>query len=119
MKKMFTLLVAAIFFSTVSFSQTAYKINDITTVDKSTPQFSLISNPVKGAINLKVSNPESTKYIIMLYSTTGQRITSVEYNHPGGISTETMYVPDGVSGMCYLVIKSQQLEKSLKVFIQS
>lgn len=118
MKKIYTLLAATMIFSISSFSQTVYKVNDITVENKNIQEVSLISNPVKGAINVKISNPNSVQYSIMLYSTTGQRITSVQYNHPGGVSTETMYVPDGVSGLYYLVVRTKEQQKSMKVFIE-
>ena len=120
MKKIYTLIAALIFISATAFSQTVYKVNNITIENKTVPEINLMANPVRGEINLRVSNPNATKYAIALYSTNGQIITTVEYNHPGGVSTETMHIPDGVMGMCYLIVKStDEPQRSLKVFIES
>lgn len=120
MKKIYILLAVLMFITANTFSQTVYKVNNVTIKNKNISEIKLMANPVRGEINLRVSNPNTTKYAIALYTTNGQIITTVEYNHSGGISTETMHIPDGVTGMCYLIIKSiDEPQRSLKVFIES
>ena len=124
MKKTLTVF-AVLFLFVAAFSQTTYTVNNTRTPGNSlaiqnTPGTNvfLMQNPVSGMIRFQLSNPVDTKYEISLYSTGGQKITSIPYNHPRGTSTKTMTVPAGVHGMHYLVVRSQSEKFSIKVFIQ-
>ena len=120
MKKL--IILVAITLITISgfcqsyFQQTVY--NNSTAGNKYQTSVNVIGNPARGAIIFRLSNPNNTHYNITLYSTTGQRITSIDYNHPGGVSTQTMYVPEGVSGLFYLVLLSHDEKQTVKLFIQ-
>ena len=124
MKKAFTVL-AAIFFSGAAFSQTIYTINNnripgnaLATQIAPGTRINIMQNPVRGAINFQITNPVNTKYEISLYSGNGQKITSILYEHPAGTSLKTMYVPTGVKGMYYLVVRSQSEKRTAKILIE-
>jgi len=81
-------------------------------------KINVIQNPVRGAINFQITNPLSTKYEISLYSPNGQKITSILYEHPAGTSLKTMYVPDGVKGIYYLVVRSDSEKRTAKILVE-
>ena len=126
MKKLFTSIFAASLICFTVHAQispyyTNAAANDIVgkqSMVKTPAAINLVSNSVKGAINIKISNPNSSRYEISLYSTNGQKITSILYDHPAGVSLKTMYVSPGVHGMYYLVAIGEGEKHSMKVFIQ-
>jgi hypothetical protein len=126
MKKLFTSIFAAILiFFTVHAQISPYytnaAVNDIVgkqSMVKTAAVINLVSNSVKGTINIKISNPNNSRYEISLYSTNGQKIPSILYDHPAGVSLKTMYVPSGVQGMYYLVVIGEGEKHSMKVFVQ-
>ena len=81
-------------------------------------KINVTQNPVRGAINFQITNPLSTKYEISLYSPNGQKITSILYEHPAGTSLKTMYVPDGVKGIYYLVVRSESEKQTAKILVE-
>ena len=124
MKKAFTVF-AAIFFSGAAFTQTIYTINNnripgnaLATQIAPGTRINIMQNPVRGAINFQITNPLNTKYEISLYSGNGQKVTSILYEHPAGTSLKTMYVPTGVKGMYYLVVRSQSEKRTAKILIE-
>jgi hypothetical protein len=40
------------------------------------------------------------------------------YDHPSGTSTKTIYIPAGVHGMHYLVVRGEDEKFSIRVFVQ-
>ncbi len=120
MKKL--IILVAIFFTSLSvFSQSYFQqsvYNNSTAENANRTLVNIIGNPARGAINIRLSNPNSTKYDMSLYSLNGQKITSISYNHPGGVSTKTIYTPAGLSGLYYLVILTENEKQSIKIFIQ-
>ena len=115
MKKIF-LAVVVMFFSLTAFNQTYNQSSLFYNTNKTYLRF--INNPTKGEINIQISNPYSEKYDLALYSLNGQKISEVSFDHPGGVSTKTMYISASVSGMYFLVAKTTEGQQSLKIFIQ-
>ena len=115
MKKIF-IIATVMFVSLTAFNQTYNQSSLFYNTNKTYLRF--INNPAKGEINIQISNPYSEKYNLALYSLNGQKITEVSFNHPGGVSTKTMYVSASLSGMYFLVAKTTGGMQSLKVFIQ-
>lgn len=124
MKKAFTVF-AAMCISGAAFTQTIYTIDNNripgnALAKQITPgtRINIMQNPARGAINFQITNPVNTKYEVSLYSGDGQKITSILYEHPAGTSLKTMYVPTGVKGMYYLVVRSQTEKRTAKVLIE-
>ena len=115
MKKIFAITVV-MFFSLTAFNQTYNQSSLFYNTNKTYLRF--VNNPTKGEINIQISNPYSEKYDLALYSLNGQKITEISFNHPGGVSTKTMYISSGISGMYFLVAKTNEGQQSLKLFIQ-
>ena len=124
MKKALTFLTAA-FLSVTMFAQPTYTIsnsripgNALATQNAPGTRINLLQNPARGMINFQISNPVNTKYEISLYSMNGQKITSILYEHPAGTSLKTMYVPTGVKGIYYLVVRNESEKHFAKVLIE-
>lgn len=120
MKKLI-ILVAVCLISVASFSQSYFQqsvYNNSTAENKYKTSVNIIGNPARGEINIRLSNANNAKYDMSLYSNTGQKVTSIAYDHPGGVSTKTIYVPEGVKGLYYLVVLTNNEKQSIKVFIQ-
>ena len=124
MKKTLTFFTA-IFLSVALFAQPDYTINNnrgpgnlLATQNTPVTQLVLLQNPVRGAINFQITNPSNTRYEISLYATNGQKISSILYDHPAGISVKTMYIPNGTKGIYYLVVRRQGERQSIKVLIE-
>lgn len=115
MKRIFTIL-AALLITFGAFSQTYNESSLFYNTNKT--YIRLIDNPVHGQLNIQISNPYSEKYDLALYSLTGQKVSEMEFSHPGGVSTKRMYVSDGISGMYFLVARTREGRQSLKVLIQ-
>ena len=124
MKKAFTVFAAIVIYG-AAFTQTVYTIhnnripgNALATQIAPGTRLNIMQNPVKGAINFQITNPVNTKYEISLYSGNGQKITSILYEHPAGISLKTIYAPTGGKGMFYLVVRSQSEKRTAKILIE-
>jgi hypothetical protein len=109
-------MAAIMFVSLTAFNQTYNQSSLFYNTNKTYVRF--INNPTKGEINIQISNPYSEKYDLALYSLNGQKITEVSFNHPGGVSTKTIYISASISGMYFLVAKTTEGQQSFKVFIQ-
>src|SRR5215831_1567018 len=118
MKKIYTIVAAAVFLSVSLFGQSytvsnAYNANNgILFGRTSKTQMNVIGTPSRNAVTLQISNPSRTKYELSLYSSTGRKVTTVLYDHPAGVSTETIYVPELQHGMYYLVAVSANEQRS-------
>jgi len=124
MKKAVTVFTALLIYVAAS-AQTLYTIdnnripgNALATQIAPGTRINVVQNPVRGAINFQITNPISTKYEISLYSPNGQKITSILYEHPAGTSLKTMYVPDGVKGIYYLVVRSESEKRTAKILVE-
>jgi len=124
MKQAVTVFTALLIYVAAS-AQTLYTIdnnripgNGLATQIAPGTRINVVQNPVRGAINFQITNPISTKYEISLYSPKGQKITSILYEHPAGTSLKTMYVPDGVKGIYYLVVRSESEKRTAKILVE-
>jgi len=124
MKQAVTVFTALLIYVAAS-AQTLYTIdnnripgNGLATQIAPGTRINVVQNPVRGAINFQITNPLSTKYEISLYSSKGQKITSILYEHPAGTSLKTMYVPDGVKGIYYLVVRSESEKRTAKILVE-
>lgn len=115
MKKIFTILAATLITFT-AFSQTYNQSSLFYNTNKT--YIRLDENPVKGQVNIQISNPYTEKYDLSLYSLNGEKVSEISFTHPGGVSTKTMYIPDGIKGLYFLVARTPEGKQSLKVFIQ-
>ena len=124
MKKALTIFTAIVIYAAAS-AQTQYTIdnnripgNALATQIAPGTRINVMQNPVRGAINFQITNPVNTRYEISLYSPNGQKITSILYEHPAGTSLKTMYVPDGVKGIYYLVVRSEGEKHTAKILVE-
>ena len=124
MKQAVTVFTALLIYVAAS-GQTQYTIdnhripgNGLATQIAPGTRINVLQNPVRGAINFQITNPVNTKYEISLYSSNGQKITSILYEHPSGTSLKTMYVPDGVKGIYYLVVRSEREKRTAKILVE-
>ena len=124
MKKICTIVAAAVLLSVSSFGQSytvsnAYNANNGILFERSSKtQMNVIGTPSRNAVTLQISNPSPAKYELSLYSSTGRKVTTVLYDHPAGVSTETIYVPELQHGMYYLVAVSANEQRSINILIQ-
>lgn len=125
----YTFLTAAILLSIVTYSQTYYSNNTVANNNvsyavnspfnnKAVTQMAVIGNPARNAITLQISNPVPTKYELSLYSSNGQKVSAMLYEHPAGVSTKTIYVSQLEHGMYYLVAVSKSERKSINILVQ-
>jgi len=119
------IVLAAIFFTAAAFAQPDFTVssdrtpgNLLATQNAPGTRIVLMQNPARGMLNFQVSNPANTTYEISLYSARGQKITSVLYQHPAGTSLKTMYVPIGVKGIYYLIVRNESERLSTKVLVE-
>ena len=105
MKKAFT-IVAVMFISLTAFNQTYNQSSVFYNTNKT--YIKLVENPVRGQINIQISNPYNQKYDLALYSLSGQKVAELAFTHPGGVSTRTMNVSNGISGMYFLVARTPE-----------
>ena len=124
MKKALTIFTAIVIYAAAS-AQTQYTIdnnripgNALATQIAPGTRINVMQNPVRGAINFQITNPVNTRYEVSLYSPNGQKITSILYEHPSGTSLKTMYVPDGVKGIYYLVVRSEGEKHTAKILVE-
>lgn len=126
MKKIYAVLIAAIFFAGSAIAQQSYYTTEASNntgktgaiIYNASSQMTIIGNPARNEIILQVSNPNNIKYELVLYSLTGEKVTSLLYDHPGGISTKTIYVSDLKPGMYYLDAINKNEVQSLKIVVQ-
>ena len=124
MRKICTIVAAAVLLSVSSFAQSytvsnGYNANNgILFEHSSKTQMNVIGTPSRNAVTLQISNPSPAKYELSLYSSTGRKVTTVLYDHPAGVSTETIYVPELQHGMYYLVAVSANEQRSINILIQ-
>jgi hypothetical protein len=126
MKKIYAVIIAAIFFVGVTIAQQNYYMTEVANntgkagpvIYNASSKMTIIGNPVRNTIVLEVSNPNATKYELVLYSSTGEKVTSLLYNHPGGVSTKTIYVDDLKPGYYYLDAINKNEVQSLKLVVQ-
>ena len=115
MKKIVT-IVAVMFISLTAFNQTYNQSSLFYNTNQT--YIKLVENPVRGQINIQISNPYNQKYDLSLYSLSGQKVAELAFTHPGGVSTRTMHISDGISGMYFLVARTPEGKQSMKVYIQ-
>lgn len=110
------IVVAVMFISLTAFNQTYNQSSLFYNTSKT--YIKLVENPVRGQINIQISNPYNQKYDLSLFSLSGQKVAELAFTHPGGISTKTMSISDGITGMYFLVARTPEGKQSLKVYIQ-
>jgi hypothetical protein len=126
MKKIYAVIAAAIFFVGIATAQQSYYTTEASNntgktgpiIYNASSQMAIIGNPARNAIVLQVSNPNNTKYELVLYSSTGEKVTSLLYDHPGGVSTKTIYVSDLKPGFYYLDAINKNEAQTLKLVVQ-
>ena len=126
MKKIYAVITAAIFFMSVAAAQQNYYMTEVANnagktgpiIYNANSQMAIIGNPVRNTIVLQVNNPNNTKYELVLYSSTGEKVTSLPYDHPGGVSTKTIYVADLKPGYYYLDAINKNVVQTLKLVVQ-
>ena len=115
MKKL-SIIITSGFISLAAFSQAYNQSGLFYNTDKT--YIKLLENPVRGQINIEISNSLNQKYDLGLYSLNGQKVAELTFTHSAGVSTKTLYVSNGLSGMYFLVARTPEGQQSLKVFIQ-
>jgi hypothetical protein len=126
MKKIYAVITAAFFFLGIATAQQNYYMTEVANnagktsaiIYNANSQMAIIGNPVRNTIVLRISNPNNTKYELVLYSSTGEKVTSVLYDHPGGVSTKTIYVADLKPGYYYLDAINKNEVQSLTFVVQ-
>src|SRR5579885_1261539 len=114
MKKIF-IASLILFAAKLSMAQPDYKSN---VVNPSVASVRVIGNPVHGVINIQLSDPVSEKYDLSLYSMDGQKITSLSFINPVGVSSKEIYLRSGMGGMYLFVATTKNGRISMKVLIQ-
>lgn len=114
MKKIF-IASLILLVSKLSVAQPDYKSNVANT---SVASVRVIGNPTHDAINIQLNDPLSEKYDLSLYSLSGQKITSLSFTNPVGVSSKEMYLPQGLEGMYFLVATTKNGRISIKILIQ-
>ncbi len=120
MKKIYTVLAAALFIFSSVYSQQSisYANSGVLIKHDGSIQMNVIGNPVRNVITLQISNPVSTKYELSLFTENGQKVTTMLYDHPAGISTKQIYVSSLPHGFYFLVATTNTGRQSLKLFIE-
>ncbi|MEO8711971.1 MAG: T9SS type A sorting domain-containing protein [Parafilimonas sp.] len=129
MKKIYTVLTAVILLSVSAISQQSFNvsnnighhinISNVAATENLVPtKMTIIGNPVRDAIILQINNPDAVKYELSLYNENGTKVSSILYNHPAGVSTETMYVSQLEHGMYFLIARSANEKLSMNLLVE-
>ena len=120
MKKIYTVVVAVVCLSLSAFSQqyTSYNNSGVQIQHNGSVQMNIIGNPVKDIITLQISNPISTKYELSVFSENGQKVSTMIYDHPRGVSTKLIPVSNLQHGIYFLIATSNEGKQSFKVLKQ-
>ena len=130
MKKIYTVIAAVVMLSSsVKAQQESFeKSNNIAHQIKCSyatandnivsTKVAVIGNPVKDILTLQIANPNSTKYELSLYSSTGRKVTTELYEHPAGVSTKRIYVSQLSPGIYRLVLLNKYERQSIEILKQ-
>lgn len=123
MKKIYTVAAALVLISFSARSQqnsgnVSYANNGIQIQHNSSVQMNIIGNPARDVVTLQISNPNTTKYELSLFSSTGRKVSTTLYDHPAGVSTKTITVAGLQRGMYFLVATGGTEKRSLQVLLQ-
>lgn len=130
MKKLSTLVTAAVLFSVYGFAQQVDYPNSVTTyymkqnvawMRSPGVQMNIIGNPAKDVIVLQLRDPATKQYELSLYNSSGVKVSSTLYEHTGGVSTKKIDIAQLKPGMYFLVAWNKdigQKPRTMRVAVQ-
>jgi hypothetical protein len=92
----------------------------VVNMESNTSSMRIYPNPAKGnMISLQWTNQPKGVYTIQLFSSEGKQLLSKTIDHPGGSSSENLYLPKAVSkGVFYLVVRGNHSKQVLPVIVK-
>ena len=79
------------------------------------PDVKVIGNPVRnGILNVQMANLEGGKYNLLLYNNAGLQVLSRSFDYTPGYATETVYLPQTLSGGSYFLQLSNGRVKMIR-----
>ena len=97
----------------------SYSLSEVINVRKEAKAIiGIMGNPVKGKINLTITNETSGNYQITLYNNNGVVLNTQAYKHIGGTGNASINIPAGASGLLLVTVNDGTNNQVLKVMVQ-